>query len=187
MELVMYWNCKDGTHDFDLAFLRDLCALLDSRLDQIQETIDASFDPDQMGHFDDFEYVVGMGFVACQRYLASTFGPHNVAKKAALSVGPRHSGGETLARILNAAANYWKHSDEWDSKSTVFRNHAGLEPMQLETIRVVETVTPWGDYTCANLLAALTAPDEPRLQSLLPEIEEWRDSLDCAATQVFQR
>ena len=135
-----------------------------------------------MGHFDDAEYISGMGFIACQRYLTSTYGPLGIAKNDALRVGPVHSGGETYARIINASANFWKHVDEWDFSSAVRRDRSGLEPVQLETIRVIETVTPWDDYTCANLLWSLANPNEPRLTYLLPTLEEWRAALD--ATRV---
>ncbi len=176
----MYLKFDNVVHDGDLAFLKDLVTLLDSRLDEVQRTIDSSFAPDQMGHLDDAEYVAGMGFIACQCYLASTYGPHGISKTIALETGPRHTGGETIARIINAAANFWKHADEWDFHSIVVRDRAGLKPIQLETIQVIETVTPWGDYTCASLLAALAAPAEPRLKYLLPLLEAWRDALDSA-------
>ncbi len=174
----MYLKFDSGIYDDDLAFLKDLVALLDSRLDEVQQAIDSSSDPDGMGHFDDAEYVAGMGFIACQRYLASTYGPNGISKRIALETGPRHSGGKTIAQIINAAANFWKHLDEWEFHSTVFRDRAGLTPIQLETIQVIETVTPWDDYTCANLLAALAAPSPPRLKYLLPQLEAWRDALD---------
>jgi hypothetical protein len=180
MERSMYLKTDDGIYDGDLAFLKDLVALLDSRLDEVWQAIVSCSDPDGMGHCDNGEYVVGMGFIACQRYLASTYSPHGMSKNIALRAGPRHIGGETIARIVNAGANFWKHSDEWDSHSTVFRNPAGLNQIQLETIQVIETVTPWADYTCANLLAALAAPAEPRLKYLLPQLEAWRDALDSA-------
>ena len=173
----MYIKLKNGIFDVDLVFLKKLVALLDSRLDEVQQAIDSSSDPEEMGHFDDGEYVIGMGFIACQRYLASTYGPGGISKKTALETGPRHTGGETIAQIINAAANFWKHCDEWDLHSTVFRNRAGLKPIQLETIRVIDTVTSWEDYTCTNLLAALAAPGQPRLEYLVPQLEAWRDAL----------
>ena len=176
----MYLKFENGFSDYDFSFLQDLFELLDSRLDHVQRNIDASSDPDGIGHFDDAEYVSGMGFIACQRYLTSTYGPLDIEKKDALRVGPFHSGGESYARIINASANFWKHVDEWPS--TVRRDRHGLEPIQMETIRVIETVTPWDDYTCTNLLWSLTTPNEPRLKHLLPKLEARRAALD--ATRV---
>ena len=167
--VAMYLVFEDGIHDSDLSFLRDLFGLLDAKFDEVQQRIDECWDPDQMGLFDDAEYLVGMGFIGCQRYMASTYGPRGIAKHDALRVGPCHPGGETYARVLNSAANYWKHVDEWDL-------HA-LTPQQSETIRIIETVTPFADYTCANLLASLAVPDEPRLMNLIASLESWRNHL----------
>ncbi len=175
----MYFKFDDGILDCDLSFLQDLFALLDARLDQVREKIDASSDPDSMGYFDEAEYISGMGFIACQRYLTSTYGPLNIAKNSALSVGPVHAGGEFYARIINASANYWKHEDEWGLQATVDRDRSALGPQQLETIRIIETVTPWDAYTCANVLWVLTDPNESRLTNLVPIIEAWRTELDA--------
>ena len=34
-------------------------------------------------------------------------------KKDVLSKGPKHKDGKTFSEIVNASANYWKHSSEW--------------------------------------------------------------------------
>lgn len=174
----MYLKIGDSFCDSDFAFLKDLFALLDARFEDLQRRIDNSFDPDQMGLFDEAEYLSGMGFIACQRYLASTYGPNGVAKDIALSVGPKHVGGEPFARIINAAANYWKHVDEWRTNAVIARDRHALESRQKDTIRILETVTAWADYTCANLLSSLANPGEPRLASLVPILEAWRSELD---------
>ncbi len=166
----MYIKCEDVFCDSDLAFLRDLFGLLDARFDDLQLRIDGSPDPDSMGLFDEGEYLSGMGFVACQRYLASTYGPHGVSKDIAMRLGPKHAGGEPVVRIINAAANYWKHVDEWDQQT--------LGARQKDTIRIIETVTDWEDYTCSNLLAYLTLPTGPRFEGLVPMLEAWRCELD---------
>ena len=76
----MYLKFDDGVSDDDLNFLRDLFNLLDARLDNLQERIDECPDPDGMGLFDEGEYLAGLGFVASQRYLASTYGQHGLRK-----------------------------------------------------------------------------------------------------------
>jgi hypothetical protein len=165
--------------------LKDLVALFDSRLEGVQQAIESSADPDAFGLFDEAEYIAGMGFTAFQRYICSTYGPLDIEKHLALEAGPRHAGGEPIARIINAVANYWKHSDEWNLHSVVTRSRSGLSHAQLETIRVIETVTPWDDYTCANLLSALASPSEPRLTCLLPQLEGWRNALDIEYVNGF--
>ena len=57
--------------------------------------------------------------------------------------------------ILNAAANFWKHQDEWEPTALVTRNVDILGDRQRKTIDVIESVTPWSDYTFANLLFEL--------------------------------
>ncbi len=144
----MYLKFDDGFNDYDLDFVRDLFSLLDEWLDRLQERIDECFDPDQWGLFDEAEYIAGMGFVACQRYLASTYGSNDLRKDVALELGPHHSGGESYASILHAAANYWKHVDEWDASAKITRDVAQLNDRQQRTIRIIESVTSWSDYTC---------------------------------------
>jgi hypothetical protein len=182
----MYLQLDNGIFDADLHLLQDLFAVLDPRLERIQVGITTSFDPDAMGHFDEAEYLCGMGFIACQRYLAATFGSSGISKEKALALGPVHTGGEPIARILNAAANYWKHIEEWDPHSAILHDQQALQPNQLATIRTIETVAAWDDYTCANLLASLTAPNEPRLHHLLPLLEAWRNQLAALGGTGFQ-
>ncbi len=175
----MYIKCEDGFSDSDFEFLRDMFGLLDARFDDLQLHIDESPDPDSMGLFDEGEYLSGMGFVACQRYLASTYGPPGVSKDIAMSLGPKHAGGEPVVRIINAAANYWKHVDEWDPAVVLMRDQQLLlDARQKNTIRIIETVTHWEDYTCFNLLAYLTLPTGPRFEGLVPILEAWRCELD---------
>jgi hypothetical protein len=93
--------------------LDEALATLDSLLSEI-EGADACEDPDQFGYFDRLEWVAGLGFTACQTYITETrswFG----TERASLSWGPRYGRGDhTIAQVVNAAANYWKHQAEWD-------------------------------------------------------------------------
>lgn len=174
----MYLKFDDGVLDYDLDFVRDLFALLDERLDRLQERIDECSDPDQLGLFDEAEFIAGVGFVACQRYLASTYGPHGLPKDVALKLGPHHHNGESYACILNAAANYWKHVDEWDASATIARDIGQLDDRQQRTIHVIESVTPWSEYTCAHLLCELTP--RSHFSALIPTLEAWRERVDAA-------
>jgi len=186
----MYLKLDDGVFDDDLNFLRDLFTLLDARLADLQKRIHECPDPDGMGLCDKGEYLAGMGFVACQRYLASTYGPLGLKKDVALASGPHHEGGETLVSIINAVANYWKHVDEWETitltanepgelNQIIVHNPDRLTPIQRKTIQVIESVTKWSDYTCANVLYELTAP-VLHFAALIPLLEAWRDQMDAA-------
>jgi hypothetical protein len=144
---------------------------VDSRLDELESD---TADWDLIG--DECEFLVGLGFVASQRYLVST----SKSKKTAIETGPRHPGGDTYAAILNAAANYWKHKDEWPDVAvqnfdiSQFKKDDGPK-----IIRIIEKVTKWSEYTLTNLLAKLTEGNKPRFASLLPIIIEWRSQFDA--------
>jgi len=166
----MYITYCNQIIDFDIRFLMELLDFLDRKLDYIQELIDESFDPDQMGLLDDAEYVIGMGLIGCQRYMTSIYGPRSIPKQDALSIGPYHTGNESIARIIHAAANYWKHGDEWVSTLPKSKQ-------QQNTIRIIESVTPIDSYTCVTLLHEITQSQAPRLRSLVPLLKDWRDNL----------
>lgn len=180
----MYFKVDGKFSDFDLKMLCHILTLLDSSLTELQQQIDASDDPDGMGFCDQGEYLVGTGFMLCQRYLSSTFGCHNVSKDVALSIGPFHKEGRSIVGLINAAANYWKHEIEWpfatldESTGAVrVRDIDAIDSRAKRTIREIEVVTPWSDYTCANLLYELTA--SLRLMDLIPIFEDWRQRLNA--------
>ncbi len=66
------------------------------------------------GFFGYEDYFAGVGFAAGQRYITSVLGAFKMKKQQGLSIGPVFAPGVTYADLINAAANYWKHSDEWD-------------------------------------------------------------------------
>lgn len=173
----MYINFANKIWDFDLTRLTETSTSFDSKLERLEELINDCDDPDMMGYFAKAEYYAGMAFVAIQVYMSNAFGPKSMTKNIALNVGRSHANGETYARILNAAANYAKHSGEWDRTAVINRDPTQLDLPANKTIQIIETVVPWSDYVCANLLAALTAPDAARVANLMPIIEDWRQDV----------
>jgi hypothetical protein len=153
--------------DFELPFLKELLELLDRKPAAIYARIDESPDPDGYGLYDDAEYITGLGFVACQRFINATYSPSQIAKSAALANPPIHTNGKSVARVINAAANMWKHSNEW--------NDATPRGMSKSTIETIESVTPYKDYPAFSLLYALTGTNT--LMALVPFMEEWRKHL----------
>jgi hypothetical protein len=124
-------------------------------------------DPDSCGVFDFAEALAGMGFVACQWFLASTHGWYQVDKLSALKLGPRHSSGITIAEIINHGANYWKHNDEW---------HVGKKKKDAE--RIIEAFAKLGvnhkdDYPLTNLLVKINPKQEEQFAPVIPELEKW--------------
>src|SRR4051812_20574440 len=117
----MYFVIDGSIWDPDLDLLSDLVAVLDGHLEAVSAKCQGSF-ADELGCFDRMEHVVGLGFTACQTYLTATYGFIEVPKSTALLVGPRHRSGRSVAEVVNHAANYWKHNEEWTlDKSPVHR------------------------------------------------------------------
>ena len=153
---------------FALNFLTECTALIDRRVVALEAESSASEDPDAWGVFDSLEYVVGFGFVACQQYVTTVASNHKQTKKHALELGPQHRTGQPMVAIVNAAANYWKHSPEWELHD------------QGEKIRAIfEQVggRPSGDYPVSSLLCDLLSPLPPRFERLVPFLERWKDEV----------
>jgi hypothetical protein len=72
--------------DFDLDFLRDAVALVDASLERLDREAKASPDPDTFGIFEQMEYLIGFGFVACQTYATAVAGRSKISKREALAV-----------------------------------------------------------------------------------------------------
>ncbi len=51
----------------------------------------------------------------------------NIKKSRALAFGPKHRSGRTIAAIVNSAANFWKHRDEWKLEGNQARREQTLE------------------------------------------------------------
>lgn len=77
--------------------------------------------------------------------------------------------------VINAAANFWKHVDEWNRSAVALKDKEKLRKDQKPTISTIENVSPWGDYTCSNLLFELTP--NTQFADVLPILEQWRGEL----------
>ncbi len=159
--------------DFDLDFLRSAAALVDASLERLDREAGASSDPDAFGIFDEVEYLTGFGFVACQTYVTAVASRSKLKgkKREALALGPIHRTGRSMAQLINAAANHWKHSPGWslDTATTQAK----------QTLEVISTlgVDTNGSYPIANMLYEILAPHPARFTSLLPFLTQWRDTL----------
>lgn len=166
---------------------------------EIKEGVKRGVDVDSSGLCDRVEFLAGLSFAICQKYISATMswfnlGENKFNKDNALKLGPLYKDATTHAQIINAAANYWKHSDEWNTISftqedneDMFsinpREYNKLSPQAKRTIDILQKVTPWRDYMCANVLYELTKSDS--LLLLLPILTEWRGSL-LNETRRFQ-
>jgi hypothetical protein len=159
--------------DFDLDFMRAAVALVDASLDRLQAEARSSPDPDAFGIFDEIEYLTGFGFVACQTYATAVVSRSQLKGKnrEALALGPKHRTGRSMAQLINAAANYWKHSPEW-----------ALDAPTTQAAQTIEVISSLGidandPYAAANMLREILTPHKPRFERLVPFLTQWRDTL----------
>jgi hypothetical protein len=155
---------------FDLSCLRDAATFVDSKLDLLEERAKQSPDPDGEGIYDRAEYLAGFGFVACQAYLTEAISMSGHSRGDAMNFGPRHKCGESIAMLVNAVANYWKHVPEW------------TKPLSRQAQATADLITGLGvnvdsTYVVANALFELTNPSQPRAQCLVPLLSQWRQAL----------
>lgn len=166
----------DDFADGDFFLLTRHLGLLDQELIRLNAAIAASPDPDSEGFLEAGEYFIGHGFVAVQRYLTATRACLGVIMADAFAAPPMTTNGISLAAAINAGANYWKHMEEWIE--ALNRNEqAELKGNALKTLQQLETITPWAEYSCANLLAALLNGQPLELSRLLPGIKTWRSNV----------
>ncbi len=175
----MYIKSQDSFGDGDLNHLEELLAIIDTKLSSITEMAQLSVDPETDGLFDAGEYFIGVAFAAIQRYIASTHGQFKITRCKALRLPPMITDSLTFVEALNAAANFWKHSEEWGIRNNVVRNVDNLCTSAQHTIKAMEKITAWDDYTLSNLLASLTPSGKLHLVELVPKLIEWRASLDA--------
>ena len=161
-------------HEFDFSFLNEAATLVDSKLQLLELEAERDEDPDQFGIYDRTEYITGFGLVACQTYIATCVARKRLSKGDAFDLGPRHPGGQSIANLVNALANYWKHGSEWK---------VPLSPRAQRTVDTISTlqVDVRASYVMANSLHALLRPAEPRIQQLIPLLKQWRSALQYAA------
>ena len=159
--------------DFDLDFLKEATALVDGRLKQLKRQAISHPDPDAHGIYDQVEYITGFGFVACQTYATAvaSFSKCKVRKPDWLALGPKHRTGLTMIELINAAANYWKHSPGWPRDRT--------SPEAKKTLQVFKSlgVNTHDSYPVANMLHLILTPHLARFANLIPFLTQWKDAL----------
>ncbi|MFT6263351.1 MAG: hypothetical protein ACJAQ0_001216 [Dasania sp.] len=180
----MYLKIKNGFADSEFYFLKKFLKMIDTELTELNIKIKKSNDPESDGLYDFAEHFIGHGFIAIQRYFASTYPQTNIKKIDALRVEPRITDNQFLAEVLNAAANYAKHEGEWkilfhpyeEGKETILKNP------EKKTLDIIMGITAYAEYTLSNLLAEIlkrtNTSKDLLLSPLLPLIEKWRYNLD---------
>lgn len=168
--------------DAELLFLERSLTALEISLNEIMVRIKSEdCDPDSSGLLDQGDFLIGLGFTVCQRYITGTLGwiktsGKDISKKKALDVGNIVKNNITYVAAINAGANYWKHSDEWDL--IYYENEEKkLPPQVISTMETVGEITDSPYYIYSNLLYELTKTKNIKLTDLIPIMKSWREQL----------
>jgi hypothetical protein len=161
--------------DFELDFLRSFLALIDSRFVELEKIVKDRNPDDYILVFDDMEYLRGVGFVVCQRYITSICCWWQIDKVSALSAGPKLANGLTYSSVINVAANYWKHFDEWGENKN--------EGVRLSARQEIENlgITLSGGHVISKIFEKVGASN---FSALLPILKEWRSEVFQTCSQV---
>ncbi len=157
--------------DTDLELLQQLVLVLDKQLENIIAESREVEDPDGFGYYDIAEHIIGLGFVACQTYMSSVYGYLQIDKKKAISFGPVHSCGQTKMQLINHAANYWKHNNEWP--------HGKFDKQRKAIEEAFKDIGfPVGrDYPLSNILTEVVSPKTISFSPIIEMLELWRNEL----------
>ncbi len=167
----MYLRAGDEYADREMQLMSEVLATIDSKLAEVLRLIAVSADPESEGLTDRGEYFIGVGFSVIQQYLTDTLTLTGVSKKRALDIGPRYSEKLTVVAVVNAAANWWKHSAEWVGQSV-------KDKVALNTQEIVSEVANAEDYPLSIVLSELQDKDQISLGALLPNLVLWRSAVD---------
>jgi hypothetical protein len=157
--------------DSDLDLLTELLTVIDRQLDVILDDWQDASEADEFGYFDRAEHITGLGFVACQAYMTATYGFLNMPKSTAVAAGPSHRTGQRVVAIINHAANYWKHHEEWH----LDRNQANQDRIRAAFDAVGFPVDL--DYPLSGVLTELVDPQPAAFMPLVPMLAAWRDDI----------
>jgi hypothetical protein len=153
--------------DYDLALLRELLVLLDSQLDRI-DTDSQDSERDEYSYlYERSDHVIGLGLVACQTYLAARSGWVGLKKCQTLDLGPFHPCGRSIASIINAAANYWKHAPEEGGFHVTPKTLASLTAVGVDG----------SDFIVSQALDGLLGRSGARLIETVPLLVAWRHAI----------
>jgi hypothetical protein len=165
---------KPSRLDYELSLLREIVLFIDQHLSQIIHNSMQVEDADSFGYFDSAEHITGLGFVACQTYMSAVYGLMGIEKQKALVVGPLHASGKTKVQIINHAANYWKHNNEW----TFGHNQKQMKNIEEAFDSVGFPVNT--DYPLSGILAEIATPEEARFEAIIHILELWQGKLQEA-------
>ena len=174
----MYLKIGDDEYaDSSLGLLSELLTILDEKVTEVNRLIAHSTDPESDGLTERGEYFIGVGLSAIQQYLMDTLTLTGIEKNCAFNLGPQYSHKLTFVAVVNAAANWWKHSAEWKWQDQEQQNKLAQRTQETVLEVVVDKEGLW--YPLSNVLAALQGTHEVTLSALLPNLVLWRSAVEA--------
>lgn len=155
--------------------LEKLIVGLDTMLSEMVDESMSVSEADSFGYFDVIEHFTGLAFVAMQTYITSVYGILQIEKSKALLLGPMLRSGYSVASLVNDAANYWKHNNEWVLDKSSQRQEKISNSFDLVGY-------PVGiDYPLSGVLTELSSPDFASFKAVFSKLMDWRSQVERLA------
>lgn len=151
--------------------LLSLILVLDDQLEKLSSRSIDNEEADAFGYFDTMEHLTGLAMVAAQTYFATVCGAIRLEKRLALAEGPVHRSGKAKTEIINHAANYWKHNNEWGTERTNRRRKAIEEAFDSVGFPVGT------DYPLSGVLTELCEPQFASLKVVTDILRQWKSEV----------
>jgi hypothetical protein len=158
-------------YDFDHDILLSVSTALDAHVERVRQYANDE-EADTWDLLHDIDNTIGLGLTAAQAYLTSVSRALRMRRTDAISCGPEQVGGFTIAQIVNEAANFYKHRDEWEEEAAETRRDK-------RTARTIKVLTAAGlelnaDYPLSGLLEKLKMTT---IRDVAYALVRWRDHL----------
>lgn len=163
----MLFLVNNVIHDDEINRLVKVLNLIDKDIIEVISETNTLPNSNCCHKYEHVEYLIGYGFVAIQRYISETLMFTEITKKNAPKVQLKFIEKHSLIEVINAGANYWKHSPEWVNQCDDF--------LSKNTRQILDDICDETDFPLSELLIMLGGADGLRLSGLIPQLLEWRD------------
>jgi len=162
--------------DLDRDFMRSQFSLLDSQCELVGKYLSEDFENEGDSPIvEDWEFLHAIGFVTAQKYLSVSCRVLRMEKQKhkAYALGPRVNSEISCAAVVNAAANHWKHSSEWD-----FGNLSEDAKRTISTLNKAAVEVPeHGGYVASKVFEKLGLN---KFGDLTPILKQWGEDVEKA-------
>jgi hypothetical protein len=162
--------------DLDRDFMQSQFSLLDLQRELVGKHMNEDFEKEGDSPLvEDWEFLHAIGFATAQKYLSASCRVLRMEKQkhTAYALGPRINSEVSCAAVVNAAANHWKHSSEWD-----FTNLSDEAKRTIATLNKAGVEVPeYGSYVASNVFGKLGLK---KFGDLTPVLKQWAEDVEKA-------